>query len=76
MEDLFTKYEGVLTGLFVFALAAGVVGLYAWPHSTTGYTISNLSLSPSSVLPFTGFVISFAVFFAVIFVLALKNSKD
>ncbi len=74
MTDYFEKYEGLLSGLFVFAIVAGVFGLYSSKPSVQGYAVANLNAS--AVTSFAGFIISFAVFLLVVLVLIVKNNKE
>ncbi|GEM_PF-6631647 len=73
--DYFQKYEPMLAGLFVFALVAGVFGLYYGHPSVQGYAVANLP-SPTYVKAFGGFIVSFAVFFVAVLVLVFKNKKE
>ncbi len=54
--DYFQKYEPMLAGLFVFALVAGVFGLYYGHPSVQGYAVANLP-SPTYVKAFGGFIV-------------------
>ena len=71
----FGKHQDLLTVLFLICFVFGIVGMYSYKSPATGYAVLNFpkSTSPAAVLPFTLFILSFAVFLIVLFTPVIKD---
>lgn len=65
----FGKYQNMINVLFIICFMAGIIGMYSYRSSTSGYAVLNFpkSISSEAVFPFTTLIIAFAIFILAIF---------